>query len=233
MPSTAISGDSCESIARSLEYLRSEYTSKAFADAKFGWKLSNLSKEDGLEVATLQNTDAQFVTVRGRMHFPGILPKQVLKLIHDCVNRTTWDDMLKEGSFVQEHGALETARLPECSADVIRLIYKGLMGVSSRDLCLLRAWGEDDDGACWLVAESCTDDTVPVTDKHVRAELRECGYMMVPNADGCDVVYISQTNFNGWIPSSMQNVMMMQQPQSLRKMYDQLKLKHRHNLLGA
>jgi len=216
-----ISADQCESIARSLEFLRAEHASKASKEEKARWKLTSLS--DGLEAAHLQNADAEFVTVRGKMKFPGIKPAQVLRLIHDCVNRTEWDDMLQEGTFIRQHGAVQTVMLPECSSDVIRLIYKGMLSVSGRDLCLLRAWGEDADGACWLVAESCVDEDVPEEEKYVRAELRECGYMMIPIDDGCEVVYISQTNFKGWIPSYVQNVMMSQQPESLRKMYSVLK----------
>jgi len=153
-----LSSEYCESISRSLEFLRAEYASAATNKADARWKLISVSKTNGLETATLQNADAEFVTVRGRLHFPGITPAQVLRLIHDCPNRTAWDDMLQEGKFVREYGALKTALLPECSADIIRLIYKGMLTVSGRDLCLLRAWGEDEDGTCWLVAESCEDD---------------------------------------------------------------------------
>lgn len=222
-----ISTEYCESIARSLEFLKAEFAGPAKSEESARWKLSSFSNEDMLETATLQNTDAEFVTVRGRMPFPGLRPDQVLDLIRDCVNRTEWDDMLQEGKFAREYGDLKSALLPPCKADIIRLIYKGLMGVSGRDLCLLRAWGEEDDGKCWLVAESCIDDSVPTDDAYVRAELRECGYMMVPTSDGCEVIYISQTNFKGWIPGWMQNIMMMQQPESLRKMYTVLKNRHR------
>jgi hypothetical protein len=216
-----LSTEQCESISRSLEFLRTEYAAAATDDAGSRWKLT--SKTNGLETASLQNTDAEFVTVRGRLHFTGLKPAEVLSLIHDCPNRTAWDDMLQEGKFARSYGAVNSAILPDCSADVIQLIYKGVMGVSARDLCLLRAWGEDEDGKCWLVAESCQDDEVPLDSKYVRAELRECGYMMSPTPEGCEVTYISQTNFNGWIPNFMQNIMMMQQPESLRKMLDVLR----------
>jgi hypothetical protein len=218
-----ISSEYCESIARSLEFLREEYDSVATADDDARWKLSSRSNEDGLETAVLQSTDAEFVTVRGTMEFSGVSPEKVLELILNCEDRTEWDDMLQQGTFARKYGLLKTSCLPDCSADIIRLVYKGMMGVSGRELCLLRAWGEDEDGKCWLVAESCADDSVPPNDKYVRAELRECGYMMIPTPKGCRVVYISQTNFKGWIPSFMQNVMMLQQPKSLRAMYEVLK----------
>ena len=41
--------------------------------------------------------------------------------------------MLQEGKFIREHGALQTAMLPDCSADVIRLIYKGKGALAYRN----------------------------------------------------------------------------------------------------
>eukprot|EP00746_Dinoflagellata_sp_MGD_P017028 gnl/MRDRNA2_/MRDRNA2_138824_c0_seq1.p1 gnl/MRDRNA2_/MRDRNA2_138824_c0~~gnl/MRDRNA2_/MRDRNA2_138824_c0_seq1.p1 ORF type:complete len:225 (-),score=47.28 gnl/MRDRNA2_/MRDRNA2_138824_c0_seq1:21-695(-) len=205
-----------ESVERSLEFLRAEFKVGPSSKPDARWKITGNS--GGVESSVLQNTDAEFVTVRGRMIMPGVTPQQVLDLIINCEGRTEWDDMLQQGSFKKNFGALKTALLPPCSADIIRLIYKGVYPVAGRDLCLLRAWGHDDDGKCWLVAESCESDAVPVDDKYVRAELRECGYMMTPVEGGCEVVYISQTNFNGWIPSFMNNILTTQQPQSLLAM---------------
>jgi len=219
--------DRAESIARSLEFLRTEYNTKATKSLGARWYVTGDS--NGLESATLQNTDADFVTVRGRYVMEGVKPKEVMELIINCVNRTEWDDALKQGMFAKDYGKLTTSTLPPCSADIIRLIYKGVYPVSSRDLCLLRAWGEDDDGKCWLVAESCEDASVPLDSNCVRAELRECGYMMTPTASGCEVVYISQTNFNGYIPIWMQNTLTKQQPTSLLAMEGVLNRK----LIGA
>merc|ERR1719221_1288621 len=114
------------------------------------------------------------------MLMAGLTPKSVLQLILNCAGRTAWDDMLKKGSVEKEFGELKTSALPPCSADIIRLIYKGIPPVSSRDLGLLRAWGREADGRCWHVAESVEDDAVPVDKKHVRAQLHECGYMISP-----------------------------------------------------
>lgn len=219
--------DHAESTARSLEFLQTECKVEATSKPDGRWFVTDNS--GGVESSVLQNTDADFVTVRGRMVMEGITPRQVLDLIINCEGRTEWDDMLQEGKFAKHFGKLKTCTLPPCSADIIRLIYKGMYPVSGRDLCLLRAWGQDDDGKCWLVAESCEDDAVPVDNKYVRAELRECGYMMTPVSGGCEVVYISQTNFNGWIPSFMNNVLTKQQPQSLLAMYRVLT----KNLAGA
>jgi len=217
-----LAADRAECIARSLEFLRAEYNSKAQDDAKARWKLTGIEdqKQGGLESAILQNSDSEFVTVRGKMFMAGIEPKEVLELILNCEGRPAWDDMLQLGRRTRSYGELKTAMLPPCCADVIRLVYKGIPPVSARDLCLLRAWGEDDDGTCWLVAESSEDDSVPKDPNCVRAELRECGYMMTKVQGGCEVVYISQTNFNGWIPVFMQNVLTSQQPQTLKKMFE-------------
>lgn len=207
-----------ESIARSLEFLRAEYNSPSSSKAKEGWVTTG--EVTGVEASMLQKDGEDFVTVRGRMTMQGISPKQVQDLIIDCVGRPQWDDQLQEGSFATSFGQLRTAMLPPCSADIIRLIYKGMPPVvKGRDLCLLRAWGSDEDGSCWLVAESCADEAVPVDGTYIRAELRECGYMMTPVPGGCEVVYISQTKMNGWIPAWFNNVLVTQQPYSLEAMY--------------
>lgn len=214
--------EKAESIARCLDFLRCEYAIEPSTEANARWYLNGNS--GGVESSIFSNndTDAEFVTVRGRMRMEGVEPQQVLDLIVDCEGRTEWDEMLSKGSFADKYGQLKTAMLPPCSADIIRLIYKGIPPVSSRDLCLLRAWGRDDDGSCWLVAESCEDPSVPVDSNCVRAELRECGYMITPVKNGCEVSYISQTNFKGWIPTMVQNILTKQQPQSLLKMYSVL-----------
>jgi len=215
----ALSTENAESIARCLEMLRAEYNSKATKSADARWQLSGEGKM-GLESSILKKAEDEYVTVRGRMMFPGVEPEQVIRLVQDCPNRTAWDDMLQQGLFARHVGEAKTAMLPESTVDIIRLIYKGIPPVTSRDLCLLRAWGKDEDGACWLVAESCEDDSVPPDSECVRAELRECGYMCVPVSGGCEVTYIAQTKFNGWIPVFMQNIMVKQQPQTLLKMYE-------------
>lgn len=216
----SFSTEHAESIARSLEFLRTEFHVQATSKPDARWKVTGNSS--GVESSVLNNTDADFVTVRGRVRMEGISPQQVLDLIINCEGRTEWDDMLQQGIFAKKFGQLKSALLPPCSADIIRLIYKGMYPVAGRDLCLLRAWGEDDDGKCWLVAESCVDDAVPPDAQYVRAELRECGYMITPVEGGCEVAYISQTNFNGWIPAFMNNVLTTQQPQSLLAMYQVL-----------
>lgn len=219
----SLSAEHAESIARSLEMLRAEYNSVATDKPDARWKLTGNS--NGVESSILQNTDSDFVTVRGRMLMQGIKPWQVVELVRDCESRTQWDDMLLKGTFAKNIGDARTSMLPPCSVDVIRLIYKGIPPISSRDLCLLRAWGQNDDGTCWLVAESCEDEAVPEDRNCVRAQLRECGYMCTPVPEGCEVVYISQTRFNGWIPTFVQNLLTQQQPQTLLKMYEVLAAK--------
>jgi hypothetical protein len=206
-----------ESVARSLEFLRSEYDATSGSDIDARWKLTSKTKE--VESSILQHSGEKFVTVRGKMFFPGVEAGSVLDLIRNCAGRTAWDSMLTKGSVEKNYGRLKTSMLPPCSADVIRLIYKGIPPVSSRDLCLLRAYGIDDDGKHWLVAESCEHETVPVDPQHVRAILRECGYMITPVAGGCEVVYISSTDFNGWIPTFVQNILTRQQPATLPDMH--------------
>jgi len=175
-----------------------------------GWVLGGIS--NGVEKSRLNSQWARgsdFVCVRGRMKMKHS-PQSVLSLILNCEGRTAWDSDLDKGNFVKSFAG---------DADMIRLRYKGMWPVWPRDLCLLRGWGTDESGACWLVAQSVVDPAVPQEhESYVRAELGACGYMMTPTADGCAVSYISQTKFNGFIPAWMNNTICEAQPMSLLKM---------------
>jgi len=203
-------------ITKCLQFLRDECEKEAkvmqATDGieKDGWVLKGT--KDGVEKAQLNSQWARgsdFVCVRGRMKMKHS-PARILELILDCEGRTAWDDALDQGSFVKSFTG---------NADMIRLIYQGMWPVWQRDLCLLRGWGTDASGACWLVAQSVVDTAVPEEPgKYVRATLGACGYMMTPTADGCQVSYISQTKFKGFIPVWMNNTICEQQPMSLAKM---------------
>jgi hypothetical protein len=199
--------------AKCLEFLQAEHD-KDCAGSEDSWVSRGM--EEDVEKAVLNPKWAQgsdFVCVRGRMKMKHS-PQRVLDLIIDCENRTAWDDALEQGSFIKQFAG---------NADLIRLIYKGMWPVWPRDLCLFRSWCADPSGACWLIAQSVQDAAVPEEpDKYVRAELGACGYMMKPTEDGCEVVYISQTKFNGYIPIWMNNTICEQQPMSLARMNDVL-----------
>ena len=59
-------------------------------------------------------------------------------------------------------------------ADLIRLQYAGFWPIASRDLCLLRGWGQDADGGAWLTAESVEDGLIP-PDSEEKVSLRMRG----------------------------------------------------------
>ena len=112
--------------------------------------------------------------------------------------------------------------------DIIRLAYKGAPMVSPRDLCLLRGWGNDltdlglapERKGCYLVAQSVIDDVaVPEAKGHVRASLSECGYLFEEMEDGTvEATYISSLDFRGKIPYWFSNIIVEQQPDSLKAM---------------
>ena len=72
---------------------------------------------------------------------------------------------------------------------------------------------------CWLSSESVEDEACPEEDGVVRATLRASGYLIRPDGDGgCEVTYVTQTNFNGRIPPSFMNLVYRQQPLTLAKL---------------
>lgn len=200
------------------------------------WRILQSNNEDfeNLEIAQYEKpSKGGVVTVRGRLFFPGILPKQILKMVVELQERPRWDSQMQSGEvFVRYHGFDQDEKCPdgeikksaEYFADIAYLAYKGAPMVSQRDLCLLRVWQFEDDGeSCVLVSESVQHEKVPCKSGFVRAELRECGYQMKrcvgkDEKEGCLVTYISSLDFKGSFPSSFTNVIMRQQPKSLEAM---------------
>jgi len=152
---------------------------------------------------------------------------KVLNLILDVERRPLWDDLCEHGNVVK--------RLGEYS-DIIYLSYQGKLGVCARDLCLLRAWRVNGDGSCVLVSHSVECDDVPKVAGKVRAELRDCGYLIKPvkpnpdpspsetlrchltrvcvgqTVDGCVLSYVIQLDMKGYVPLFFTNLISTQHP---------------------
>lgn len=178
----------------------------------------------GVHIAR-KEVEEPWVATRGKLNIE-TSGKQVLNQILGCENRPQWDSQCARGQRVVSFdtaghslGNSGGARLN--GADLINLEYCGVAGglvVAGRDICLLRAWGEEADGSCWLISESVQNQEIPEKTGYVRATLRESGYWMTPaGTDECTVTYVAQTNFNGLIPPTFLNLMYRQQPLTLAK----------------
>mmetsp|Transcript_24146 Transcript_24146/g.59548 ORF Transcript_24146/g.59548 Transcript_24146/m.59548 type:complete len:271 (-) Transcript_24146:460-1272(-) len=155
----------------------------------------------GIAIDSLQ-TPGSVKVVKGQ-GFIKATPQEVLRMIWDASKRPMWDDMCDFGSIVKSFSA---------NSDVIYLSYQGKLGVCARDLCLLRAWREYDDGTCVLVSHSIDDEDVPKVAGKVRAELRDCAYVVKPREGGCVLSYVIQLDMKGYVPLFFTNLINTQHP---------------------
>jgi len=130
-------------------------------------------------------------------------PTEVLEMIRNASKRPEWDSMCDYGSIVKTYGP---------NSDLIYLSYQGKLGVCARDLSLVRAWKEYDDGTVVLVAHSVDDKDVPKVAGKVRAELRDCGYVIRPCGEGSMLMYVIQLDMKGYVPLFFTNLIQTQHP---------------------
>uniref|UniRef100_A0A6U4ZSU2 START domain-containing protein n=1 Tax=Hemiselmis andersenii TaxID=464988 RepID=A0A6U4ZSU2_HEMAN len=130
-------------------------------------------------------------------------PAEVLEMIRNASKRPEWDSMCDYGSIVKTFGP---------NSDLIYLSYQGKLGVCARDLSLVRAWKEYDDGTVMLVAHSVEDKDVPKVAGKVRAELRDCGYVIRPCGEGSMLCYVIQLDMKGYVPLFFTNLIQTQHP---------------------
>lgn len=192
------------------------------AESPTNWGLLQRSTdlEKTLEIAYYTGrSDDDIVTTRGRLRFPDVEPEVVLELIMNLQKRPEWDSQMSAGKVHVKYN--------EGNADLAYLAYSGAVMVLPRDLCILRAWEVKPGDRCILVAQSVVDDVIPERRGYVRAELKECGYLMkrvVDSGNLCtEVTYISSIDMKGTIPVSFINIMLKQQPKTLIAMRDLLK----------
>ena len=208
------------------------------------WELMNGStdfEQDSLRLESSKykpcmDANPDIICVRGRLRFPGVLPRQVVELILNLENRTQWDSQMESGEkrVSYDVSSREGHREGMLTMDVAALKYKGQRPfVSARDLCLLRVTEDlsenKDESHLALYAQSIPHDAVPVdgSGSYVRAELHQCGYLaqLCEDSSGkfypsfyTDVTYISSSDFKGSIPSTFTNVILRQQPATLLDM---------------
>jgi len=202
---------------RCLRFLDQE----AHSETKWGLLQRSTDLEKTLEIAYYTgHTNEDIITTRGRLRFPDVEPEEVLDLIMNLHKRPEWDSQMSAG---QVH-----VQYDETDADLAYLTYRGAPPmVLPRDLCLLRAWYVKPGDWCILVAHSVVDDSIPEKPGFIRAELKECGYVMKRVSDSghlcTEVTYISSTDLKGLIPVSFANIILKQQPGTLIAMRDLLK----------
>jgi len=100
--------------------------------------------------------------------------------------------------------------------------------VASRDFIIDLFVKRFDDGSIVILGKTPEKEEVPPVDGTVRGKAINSGYMFIPNGDGSTTVtYIMQLEMGGWLPNSVVNMAMVDEPLCLRNYRDKVEAKYK------
>jgi len=189
-----------------------------------GWELVYEDTSNGSKVQRKRNTGASIDPVRVRAHFSTLNPETLYDILHDHEYRTVWDENMIQGIVIQQ--------LDDCN-EVGYYSAKAPSPISNRDFLNQRMWRRKSDE--WIIMNHAVDHPEwPEKKGFVRATSICTGYFILKKESGCDFIYYSQSNPNGWIPGwVINNVMSTFAPRMVTKLYqaaiDYPAWKEKHN----
>lgn len=150
----------------------------------------------------LAKDDSPTVIVRAWAKLYGITAANAMYNIGYFPRRSEWDKVLTDLAVIQARS------LPDFPNDVIYSVFKGYMGVTSRDFLQWRYIGFDPDGSGVIIMRSATHPQAAERKNFIRAETTISGYALRPMADGsgCTLFLVSQTDIKGLIPKWIVNM---------------------------
>lgn len=130
--------------------------------------------------------------------FEGCPPSQLWDLLQESVYRLQWDSNCKKCRTVVRMDARN---------DICYYASKAPPGVSDRDVVCQRAWHNAGDGEYVIMNTSVKHKSCPEKMSYTRAWSKLSGYLIRPHGDNSSaLVFISQTDMKGLIPSSVVNM---------------------------
>jgi len=165
----------------------------AACDSTDGW--NEIVNEADIKVWDQKSDKSSINIVRIWAHFKSIDPLILYDVLHDPEYRATWDDHMVEGYNIQQI---------DVNNDVGYYSAKGMLAISGRDFCNQRAWRVKGDEYV-IKNHSVKHPKCPEKKGFVRAWSFMTGYLVRKHDTGCTLVYYTQTDPKGWIPSSVVN----------------------------
>jgi len=165
----------------------------AACDSTEGWNL--VHEEEGMKVWDMKSDLSPINIIKLSTHFKKIDPLVLYDVLHDPEYRATWDDHMVEGYNIQQIDA---------NNDVGYYSAKGMLTVSGRDFVNQRAWRVKGDEYI-IKNHSVKHPKAPEKKGFVRAWSFMTGYLVRKHEEGCTLVYYTQTDPKGWIPTMVVN----------------------------
>ncbi|KAI9269621.1 hypothetical protein EDC94DRAFT_599423 [Helicostylum pulchrum] len=185
-----------ESSNKAMEYF------KELASTEEGWNFTQ--EKGGVKLYNKVTDSSPVAIVRGDIHIEGheFTAQQIasIALLPGC--RKVWDEKFDTSEIKIMYSRLES---------LFWVKVKTPWPISARDMCAtsLRQITEDE---CYVVMASVEDAAVPPVSGNVRANLIISGWKITKTDTGIDLIYITQVDLAGSIPTAFVKNVQQQVP---------------------
>jgi len=163
-----------------------------------GWDLAWEGNDS--KVMRKRGTGSPIDPVRVWASFPTLDPEILYDILHDHEYRAVWDENMIQGIVIQQLD--DRNEIGYYSA-------KAPLGVSSRDFLNQRMWRRNKEGEWIIMNHAIEHPDWPEKKGFVRATSICSGYLILKRPEGgCNFIYYTQSNPNGWIPGFVINSIM-------------------------
>jgi len=162
-----------------------------------GWK--EAYHTNVVYVWTKKSDNSNINIVKVRTHYTDIPASVLYDVLHDHEYRATWDPNMIEGKVIVQL---------DSTNEVGYYSAKSPSGVSNRDFLNQRSWRARPDSDEYLIINhAVTHPDVPDKKGFVRANSILTGYYIkgIDGKEGCQLIYCTQCDIGGWIPSFVAN----------------------------
>eukprot|EP01104_Vermistella_antarctica_P005978 TRINITY_DN16714_c0_g1_i1.p1 TRINITY_DN16714_c0_g1~~TRINITY_DN16714_c0_g1_i1.p1 ORF type:complete len:260 (+),score=70.89 TRINITY_DN16714_c0_g1_i1:101-781(+) len=170
---------------------------KAEANNSEGW--TECYKAEGTQVWQKKNKKSAIQVVKVSTVYADVSPTLLYCVLHDSTYRKTWDTNMLEGTLIDTIGPND---------EVTYYAAKCPTGIANRDFLNQRYWRVEEDKGEWIIRNHAVEHPdCPDKKGFVRGESIMTGYIVTKEGDGSKLIYLSQADPKGWIPSWVINML--------------------------
>eukprot|EP01119_Soliformovum_irregulare_P022692 TRINITY_DN7819_c0_g1_i6.p1 TRINITY_DN7819_c0_g1~~TRINITY_DN7819_c0_g1_i6.p1 ORF type:complete len:696 (-),score=120.46 TRINITY_DN7819_c0_g1_i6:1265-3352(-) len=168
------------------------------AEEESGWTI--LKVQDGV---TVSKKDLGYSINCCKGHgFVAAPISALLALFKDLPRRTEWDALFKEGTIVHQFNE-------DCVIN--RQAFKAVFPTTARDFCTYTMSVDLGDRVA-IVSTSVECPECPEVKGYVRGEILVGGFLLTPQPQGTHLIFLTQVDLKGNLPTSVVNVATQKQP---------------------
>jgi len=174
---------------------------RTFCGEEDKWTLSK--EKDGVKVSSRTVEGCSLNIARGVLTVKATVD-QCYECMMDSSTRCDWDKMIKEARLV---------RKVDDNHFVFYMMSVAKWPAASRDFIIDLHVKRYDDGTIVCLGKSPEAEEVPCPKGVVRGKAINSGYIFAPGTDGTtNLTYVMQLDMGGWLPTSVVNMAMTEEP---------------------